>query len=917
LTSHRLYFSHSYDPEDRRFNEHLWKLLIASKFHTWIDTGRDVVTSKGQPGARLPMDISFNEWMISQCDGFVAIAPKKRQSEYQLLEYRMAVRMSVPRLVALQQGGTFNAPESEVVVLPTSWNLYWQEERQSAIINKIAAFAAIVEKQKAAGEVLQSIGHWRPRQSVGELIVALLQPRADDLKWVELQRLLQRNNEIQWILLSPANIRTERELLDKKFDLLVLDVGPRGSPQELLGYVHALGIPQIRLCRVDKEEEERELGRFLDPEETQDGRLLYEQDPLDTPRSIPRFLDGFKLDKKMQPVIFWTTPKAAADQILETMRRISMFRSGYSPEEGGTAETIDTHQNAKKYFDQHYYHAERGSVFISFAGQGGASKLADRLAQILRFLNLRCFHYRDKDSHSDGRLESGEDVKEGLKVRINEADVVIYLIEENFVESKYCRRELLQGVDLSRRGQIELRAYRLETMKNYPKEFSKEISSISVHDFREMDWSHTNVEQKIVVDVEKSVEAIGWALHEKDRATLQKWLKKDGRYSIEGVLRLLERMDVPKAELKAISEKATGASWLDAILRLPSDGNEEKRTRQIVALLLLAATYDDPDRRETAAYWLYDRRLLRWPPLVASDNEDFVEINAGLIATEFTDPTVEDMSKVGQKVGQKCPDILAGRRPVCVSAETDFLSIPIEWACETQDDQPIAARRPVRWHLPDVDTRTSVFDSIASNAIPPTTLILALAGPNINPGEQVRKLDGLLRGRYETLGWPPEFVTYGECEKGEDVLQRLRGCQQQVVHLAGHMGRDGLQVGNDVVDSGAMADALRESDVRLVVLNGCEGGKPKSLVAVDCLTLADSLIRDANVAEVVAHRGKISESDALAFAEVFYAVFFDSSDGFEPARAAFKARKAGSPNLRYWPVVISQRKHNSSREAAA
>ena len=118
----------------------------------------------------------------------------------------------------------------------------------------------------------------------------------------------------------------------------------------------------------------------------------------------------------MRPVIFWTTPQAAAHDILATTGRILAFRSGLSPEEGGIAEAIDTHQSAKKYFDQYWSRAGRGSVFISFAGSSGALKLADSLVQILRFHHLRCFHYRDRDSGSDGRLESGEDVVKGLKI---------------------------------------------------------------------------------------------------------------------------------------------------------------------------------------------------------------------------------------------------------------------------------------------------------------------------------------------------------------------------------------------------------------------------------------------------------------------------------------------------------------------
>jgi hypothetical protein len=226
----------------------------------------------------------------------------------------------------------------------------------------------------------------------------------------------------------------------------------------------------------------------------------------------------------------------------------------------------------------------------------------------------------------------------------------------------------------------------------------------------------------------------------------------------------------------------------------------------------------------------------------------------------------------------------------------------------SQDDEPLALRRSVRWRLPDIEGRTCIFDNLAANAIPPTALIVALAGPDINPQEQMRRLNRLLRSRYEALGWPPEFVCAAEYRSVDDVLSRLRCCQEQVVHIAGHMGDDGLQVGGKVVTAIDLAVALRESDVRLVVLNGCEGGKPASPVASAYLTLADRLVRDARIPEVVAHRCKITESDALAFGEAFHAAFFNSNDGFEPARSALSGRKAGSPLLRYSPLVISQRK---------
>ena len=880
---------------------------MAKGFHTWIDSGREPVSkpNDGQPGAVRPMDIGFNEWMMSQCDGFVAIVPRSRQSPYQALEYQLAVRMGVPRLVALQQGGTIDASNSEIVGLPTSWKLYCHKEKEDEIKERIAAFADAVKRHKEADDVLRSIGQWRPQKNAGMPTVALLLPRAGEPDWIVLTRMLQKRcKDIKWRTISPLTIMTEQDLLAEEFDLLLLDVGPRGTPSELLGYIHALGVPQIRLCRVENDAEEQELGRYLGLDQETDDRRIYEQDPAgeQQARSVPRFLDGTKLDRKMQPVIFWATPEAAAEQILATTRRILIFRSGLSVEDGGIAQEITTHESAKGYFDFHFKRAERALVFISYSACGAVAPLADRLVSILRFLNLRCFQYRDEDSQSDGRLESGEDVEKGLEVRVEQSDVVVYLIDDHFAESEFCLGELEQGVELRGDGQIELRAYRLDDLKKFP----EKISGMSLHEFREGDWSHTDVEQRIVADVKESVEAIGWALRKNERATLLNWLKKSGRDGLQGVLTLLRNMGVDAEELKSIENSAADADWFEALLRLPKESNKQQRARQIVALLLLAASLDDPDKRKTASNWLFTRRLLRWPPMIAVEHEDRIDL-ADPLMVPLEDPTEEKIVEIGQLVARKYPGIFNGRRPVCVTGQAGPLAVPIEWARESHQAEPIAVRRPTRWRLPDVEARPSVFESVASQDIPPTTLVLGLDGPGINVQEQTRQVVELLRDRYEDLGWPPEFVTREERKSVEEASKLLQACQDQVVHIAGHMGGEGLQVGDDVLDQKRLAGALQNGDTRLVVLNGCEGGKTETPLAVDYLTLADRLIRDAAVTEVVAHRGKISESDAQAFAKAFHTAFFSGEDGFDTARAVFKARRSGSDALRYWPVVISQR----------
>ena len=197
-------------------------------------------------------------------------------------------------------------------------------------------FAACIERHKALGDALRPLGYWRARQNVGRLTVALLQPSGLSEEWVEImQRLLRR------VRRDPTDASLARSILRpsgscwRTSSIFWFKTSGRGEPRESFpGYIHALAIPQIRLCRVDSEEEERILGRFLEPVVSKDRRLLLPSKiPPGPPAlaSIPRLLDNTKLDKAMQPVIFWTMAKYAADQILETMRRISIFRSGLSP----------------------------------------------------------------------------------------------------------------------------------------------------------------------------------------------------------------------------------------------------------------------------------------------------------------------------------------------------------------------------------------------------------------------------------------------------------------------------------------------------------------------------------------------------------------------------------------------------------
>ena len=76
------------------------------------------------------------------------------------------------------------------------------------------------------------------------------------------------------------------------------------------------------------------------------------------------------------------------------------------------------------------------------------------------------------------------------------------MIEEKFLASEYCKGELEQGLNLRDRGLIEFRAYSIGS-------FAALLELTNAYTFQELDWTDTEVQQKIVADVENSVEALG------------------------------------------------------------------------------------------------------------------------------------------------------------------------------------------------------------------------------------------------------------------------------------------------------------------------------------------------------------------------------------------------------------------------
>jgi hypothetical protein len=888
-----LYFSHGYAPDDRRFNEHIWKLLRAQQFEAWIDTG----LQGGWSGARRPMDVSFNEWMLSRCAGFIAICPR-RDSEYQVLEYRLALRIGLPTLVFVQNGGRFSTICNDSHEFPTSWGQFWKRQTQARIENAIKTFREAVTRHEQSAIECPRVGHWRPRLGGVNLKIALLQPRADDREWVDVQDMLQQETNSAYTLFNPRNFSHPQELVRttaEQFDLLVLDVGHHGTPKEMLGYIEAQGIPLVRTCKFDKQADVAAFGKYVAGKRL-GGKQRSPYEHMHNDTSLPRFLDGLKLDDGMEPVFYWRRARQLADRLKELADRISIFRSGLTPDEGGSRIELENPRETRHYFQKRYEQAERASVFLSFAGKGGATDLADRLAAIVRFLDCRCFHYRDPDSTTEGRLESGELVNEGLKLRVDQADIVVILMDHAYLGSSYCKDEAARAEKLYNRGELEIRAYATEPLR------FDELKNINVFPHRGS-WSDEPLEQLIISDIEASIQLIRSPIRESEKRTIESWLAQDGRTNGRDVKSVLEREGVPAQELAEIDWSQP--DWIDAFFSMPGDADKHQRARERIALFLMAISETHPDRREQVILWVRRRRLVGLVAKPIARAEDVVTVDSNLSMAALGD----DPKIVGQVLGKRLADVLNSDRPLVLRATAAALQAPIEWTRENKDSEPVALRRPIRWYFPGIVTRSSLFDQLSDGGLPPRVLLLTVNSLDINPEAEARVLESQLKDQYRRRRWPIEFIRVADCDSIRSLKSGLTNCREQIVQILGHLGAEGVRAGSEVLSAAELASALASSDVRLLVLSGCEGGAPISPTVFANATLIERIVQDGEVPEVVAHRKLLSDEDGQSFSRAFYNSFLED---FDTSRAVFKARKEGSVRLSLSPVLVSQRSESSS-----
>jgi hypothetical protein len=178
---------------------------------------------------------------------------------------------------------------------------------------------------------------------------------------------------------------------------------------------------------------------------------------------------------------------------------------------------------------------------------------------------------------------------------------------------------------------------------------------------------------------------------------------------------------------------------------------------------------------------------------------------------------------------------------------------------------------------------------------PPLRLLHLIASPQDAPALDVERESSLLHSALEDLisAGTVEIVA-GRPGTPQILLDRLsEGCH--ILHFTGHGGlagaegfllfEDGEGLGSPV-NSDTLAQLLRGSAVRLVVLNACQSATVANGDAFG--SVAAALVR-AGLPAVIAHQQPLPDSSAISFAAQFYRAL---ADGYPLGAAVGEGRKA-------------------------
>ena len=410
------YFSHSYRAEDRDVNLFFWRLFSDQGFFFTIDPKSDRTF------------VPHLERMIQVSDCFIAVITRRSEtknsiggvmlpepqtiwthSPYIEFESRLSERTDKPRLIFIENGLDANLFGLSEDILFFDRNTL--DKRKEVYHSRVQEFADNVRDYIKYPH--------RSFHSTGKAGILINSDECDSPYSEEVIELIKESLQAGGYtatLISPYindDRRFIRDLSD--VELIVSEIREPYITQTALSFIHAKSLPTIRICKLESGEERKDV-------------------------KLPNLLiKGYEVGD-VDPIITWRTYD---DLVLEIMQHLRKFQQ--------TRTLLGNFEEGKRYFMSAGRRPEK--VFVSNAHT--LNNLALELIKGFQTFNIQFFHYQ-------ASLRIGTAWQEELKRELDECEMFVALVDDDYHKSKWCQYELEHAFKRWKHKQVTILPYLID-----------------------------------------------------------------------------------------------------------------------------------------------------------------------------------------------------------------------------------------------------------------------------------------------------------------------------------------------------------------------------------------------------------------------------------------------------------------------
>lgn len=932
------YFSHSYRAADKEINLFFWQLLSKQNLYFTVDSEKN----RGKP-----MYVSYLEWMMRRSSCFVAVIPRRPDSQpyncspYQVFENGLAIRAAKPRLVFVEAGldeNLFGYKPYEVCSFRRRRR--WLEEDTKRFVEAV--------------HVLSERAHAFPPPEFGlikplGLLVETTQGGIYDTVTIEAIRQEVTNQGYSLKQENPSRFRYDFLFIKQieQYSVLICEMRQPYIAPDVLGLMHGRCIPTIRICHLREDEgiESAKAAMHLPGDQTR-----WEKQ---NPEQLPLILSQYEIDKNMEPVIFWRDPEQLAAKIGIRLQKIVEQR----------VDLVDE-QEAQSYFLP--IGRLRGQVFVSNART--QNEMAKKLGSALTRNAVELFHYKREDAISLGREWLPE-----IKQEIRNSIVFIALIDKFYEDSKWCMTELTEAMRLFEQDEIEMHVYVVSSEAKLP----EDLAPMQV-DYIENFEDHRKIDRI----VEKTTRFLEYGkqvqLRPRDRIQLVKLLARLPLFSrLDTRKQLLRDCGLSSEVVQVVRMDAESPTTAAAQIIDDLSGWKEKIRPHVKALGLFLSRvmkFVEFEDQELLAGMIRDYQLmpdvrLRIKPRVSSYELGFAYIHEwrelgtfesieggalknrnfkdGELSTKLYGLSVKasveqsDWQKILRVIGEDVVNnevfsnliehyremdthgVPSDQIGFCFATDARGLRVPFEWAILEGQSAPICLQHPVRRFLTGCpESRLTLRSMLVSEKSVPLRVLLVASNTGGIPQveKEVEDIFELFSELFRELGWPESNINRLDSSKAtlDQVEKEIRQGGYHIFHFAGHggfyNGKPVLQVFKDYKAQKGFISAMTlrrwiiDSDLRFVYLSSCRGTAteaPELDSAVRHLENLAQAVVEARVSEMIGFVWPIDDGQSRTLARRFYRKFLK---GFDANSSLYYARTSFEEENRIWaaPVIIQQ-----------